>query len=124
VICAGCLRFVWHNNDISDNNNNDNNNNNNINNNNNNNNNNIRISIMLVFMRDGSRSSAVSIFCWFYRFKVVIREKDYIIFDKLTILFLINYSDLGYGVYNKSCKISFKYFNIIKEIFIVYKLYC
>jgi len=68
--------FIWHNSDISDNNNN-------------NDNNNIKIS-MLVFMRNGSRVSIVSIFCWFYRFKVVIRVKD-IIFDKLTILFLINY---------------------------------
>jgi len=55
-------------------------------------------------MRDRSRVFTVSIFCWFYRFKVVIRVKD-IIFDKLTILFLINYWDLDYGVYNKSCKI-------------------
>jgi len=28
-----------------------------------------------------------------------------ITFDSLTILFLINYSDLDYGVYNKSCRI-------------------
>jgi len=45
--------FIWHNNDVGNNNNNDNNNNNNI----------IRVSIMLVFVRRGSRVSTVSIFC-------------------------------------------------------------
>jgi len=84
--------FIWHNND------------NNNNNNDNNNNNNIRVSIMLICIRDRSRVSTVSTFCWFYRFKVVIRVKD-IIFDKLTILFLVNYRDFDYGVYNKSCKV-------------------
>jgi len=67
-----------------------------INNNNNNNNNeyNIKVSIMLVFMRGGSRVSTVSIFQWLYRFEV-IKVTD-IVFDKLTILFLFNYWDLDY----------------------------
>jgi len=47
-----------------------------INNNNNNNEYNIKISIMLVFMRGGSRVSAASIFQWVYCFKVVIKVKD------------------------------------------------
>jgi len=71
-------------------------------------------------MRGGLRVSAVSIFCWFYRLKVVIKVRD-ITFDSLTILFLINYSEL---VYITKVVRFYKYFNIVKENSIVYKLYC
>jgi len=29
-----------------------------------------------------------------------------IVFDKLTIIFLVNYWDLDYGVYDKNCRVS------------------
>jgi len=60
---------------------------------------------MLVFVHDGSRVSMINISYWLYRFKVVIWVKD-IVFGKLTILFLVNYWDLDYGVYDKSCRVS------------------
>jgi len=87
VLCAGRLCSIWHNNIISNNNEY---NNNNIKNNNNNNEYNIKVSIMLVFMRGGSRVSTVSIFYWLHCLKVAVKVKD-IVFDKLTILFLFNY---------------------------------
>jgi len=50
----------------------------------------IKVSIELVFMRGRSRVSTISIFYWLYRSTVVIKVKD-IVFDKLTILFFVNY---------------------------------
>jgi len=81
--------FIRHNIDISNNNNNNNNNDNN-----NNyyyyNNNNIKVSIILIFIRGGSGVSTVGALCRLYRSLVVVGGKG-IIFDSLTILFLVNY---------------------------------
>jgi len=63
------------------------------------------VSITLVFMRGGSRVLTVSMFQWFYRFKVVIKVES-TVYGKLTILFLVNYWYLEYRLYGKSCRVS------------------
>jgi len=86
--CSALVAYVFirHKIDISNNNNNNDNNDNN----NNNNDNNIKVNIILVFMRGGSGVSTVGVFCRLYRSLLVVGGKG-IIFDSLTILFLVNY---------------------------------